>query len=93
MLNHKVETGQLISEIIKANKDQKYIEEFIRYLVDKIVNEGYFKSSLFRQLIRLAEHDFTSPVFFEDGEEQNLYDDTRPEGSNQQLILKLIIKS
>jgi len=45
MLNHQIETGLLISEIIKSNTDINYSQNFAKYLVIKITN-GYFKSSL-----------------------------------------------
>lgn len=46
LMNNKIETGLLISEIIKSNKDQKYCEHFIRYLIHKIIDDGFFKSQL-----------------------------------------------
>lgn len=46
LMNNKIETGLLISEIIKSNKDQKYCERFIRYLIYKIIEDGFFKSQL-----------------------------------------------
>ena len=55
MLNKQIETGPLISEILKSNFDQKYAQNFAKYLIGKIMNEGYFISSLFQQLIKLAE--------------------------------------
>jgi len=54
MLNKQIETGLLISEILKSNADMKYSQSFAKYLIQKIVDEGYFKSSLFQQLIKLA---------------------------------------
>ena len=56
MLNKQIETGELISEIIKSNTDIQYSQSFAKYLINKIINEGYFKSSLFQQLIKLAEN-------------------------------------
>ena len=47
MLNKQIETGLLISEIIKSNEDVKYSQSFAKYLISKIINEGYFKSTLF----------------------------------------------
>lgn len=55
MMNNKIETGLLISEIIKCNTDAEYSKNFIKYLIRKILEEGFFRSSLFRQLVRLAD--------------------------------------
>ena len=57
MKNCQIETGLLISEIIKCNSDPELSKHFIRYIINMIVNEGYFKSSIFKQLIKLAESD------------------------------------
>jgi hypothetical protein len=54
MMNIKVETGVLLSEIIRSNEDHDYIKNFIRYIINKITQEGYYKSTLFHQLIKLA---------------------------------------
>ena len=56
MLNKQIQTGLLISEIIKSNTDIQYSQNFAKYLINKIINEGYFQSTLFDQLIKLAEH-------------------------------------
>lgn len=56
MMNQRIETGMLISEVIKSNTDVEYGKNFIKYLINKIFNEGYFKSTLFKQLIRMAEN-------------------------------------
>ena len=48
MMKHDVETGLLISEIIKSNQDAEYSKNFIKYLINKIINDDYFKSSLFK---------------------------------------------
>jgi hypothetical protein len=44
----KVETGLLISEIIKCNVDPELSKHFIRYIINMITNEGYFKSTIFK---------------------------------------------
>jgi len=46
MMNNKIETGMLISEIIKSNQDEEYSKNFTRYLIKKIIDEGYFRSTL-----------------------------------------------
>lgn len=46
MMNIRVDTGKLISEIIKGNTDEEFIKKFILYLTNLIFEEGYFKSSL-----------------------------------------------
>ena len=81
MMNQRIETGLLISEIIKSNTDDAYIKNFIKYLISKIVDEGYFKSSLFHQLVRLAE---IKPGGHHDGDEEDAttYADQAPENSN-----------
>lgn len=56
LLNKQIHTGMLISEIIKSNTDIKYSQNFAKYLINKIINEGYFTSNLIRQLIKLAEN-------------------------------------
>jgi hypothetical protein len=48
LINHGIETGMLISEVIKCNSDPVYSKDFIKYLINKIFKEGYFKSSLFK---------------------------------------------
>ena len=79
----------LISEVIKSNTDMEYSKNFIRYLINKIFQEGYYKSSLFKQLIRMADNIQES----QDEDQETSYDDQRPENSNQQFILKQIIKN
>lgn len=56
-MNHRIATDHLISEIIKSNADEDQRKGFAEYLIEKIVNEGYFKSSLIRQLIKIAADD------------------------------------
>lgn len=56
MMSQRIETGMLISEVIKSNTDMEYSKNFIRYLINKIFKEGYYKSSLFKQLIRMADN-------------------------------------
>jgi hypothetical protein len=80
----------LISEVIKSNQDMEYGKNFIKYLINKIFNEGYFKSSLFQQLIRMAENQKQN---LEENPDVATYDDQRPESSNQQFILKQVIKN
>ena len=55
MINNRIETGILISEIIKCNLADSNTENFIKYLINKIINEGYFKSTLFYLLMKLAD--------------------------------------
>ena len=55
MINNRIETGALISEIIKCQLTETQKQEFINYLINKIINEGYFKSDLFYLLIKLAD--------------------------------------
>lgn len=62
MMNNKIETGLLISEIIKCNTDRDYGRNFIKYLIRKILEEGFFRSSLFRQLVRLADAQTNAPT-------------------------------
>lgn len=92
ILNKKIETGTLISEIIKCNSDVNYSQSFAKYLINKIINESYFKSGLFRQLIKIAEnrktHDQPDNFFLKNASEQK-----EEENPNQQFILKQIIKS
>lgn len=57
MINQRIESGLLISEIIKVNSVSEDSSSFVNYLIEKIVNEGYFKSSLFKLLIKLANID------------------------------------
>jgi DNA-directed RNA polymerase specialized sigma54-like protein len=57
MINQRIESGLLISEIIKVNSGSEDSSSFVNYLIEKIVNEGYFKSSLFKLLIKLANID------------------------------------
>ena len=54
LMNQGIETGLLLSEIIKSNKDQEYIRSFIKFIISKITQEGNFKSSLIKQLVWLA---------------------------------------
>ena len=57
MINNRIETGILIAEVIKCNLEEDNKEEnqnFIKYLINKIINEGYFKSTLFYLLMKLA---------------------------------------
>lgn len=84
MMNQRIVTDHLISEIIKSNADEEHRKNFGEYLVSKIINEGYFQSSLIQQLIKLAsdKNDSESGVSESDGE-----------NSNQQFILKKIIES
>lgn len=61
-MNDKIETGLLISEVIKCNTDPEYSKSFIKYLIRKILEEGFFRSSLFRQLVRLADAQTNAPT-------------------------------
>lgn len=54
MINNRIETGILISEVIKCNLEIESTQKFIKYLINKIINEGYFKSTLFYLLMKLA---------------------------------------
>lgn len=65
-MNQNIETGLLIAEVIKCNRDPEYNKSFIKYIVNKIIVEGNFKSTLFHQLVMLAENNQDEP---EDGEE------------------------
>jgi len=46
MMNIGIETGPLIAEVIKSNTDPEYSKGFIKYIVNKIVVENRFTSSL-----------------------------------------------
>jgi hypothetical protein len=94
MLNKQIHTGSLIQEILKSNKDAKYSQSFAKYLIRKIVDEGYFKSNLIDQLIKLAESNMQQSEELDD----NIFlrtaaEDKIEENPNQQFILKQIIKS
>lgn len=54
MINNRIETGILISEVIKCNLENDETQKFINYLINKIIVEGYFKSTLFYLLMKLA---------------------------------------
>lgn len=54
MINNRIDTGILISEVIKCNLADSDTQNFIKYLINKIINEGYFKSNLFFLLMKLA---------------------------------------
>ena len=54
MINNRIETGILISEVLKCSLSDNETQKFIKYLVEKIINEGYFKSTLFYLLMKLA---------------------------------------
>ena len=66
LMNFGIETGPLIAEVIKSNTDPEYSKGFIRYIVNKIVHQNLFTSSLIKQLIRLAENAENHEI---DGEE------------------------
>ena len=95
LMNSRIETGLLISEIIKSNTDENYRQNFATYLVNKIVDEGYFKSTIFHQLIKLAENDV--PPGHDDVDKEtnqiNLAPSYDHENSMQQFIMKKIIKN
>ena len=94
LMNNRIETGLLISEIIKSNSVENYRQNFATYLVNKIVDEGYFKSTIFHQLIKLAENHV--PPDQEDDKETNqinLKPSYDHENSMQQFIMKKIIKN
>lgn len=95
LMNSRIETGLLISEIIKSNSDENYRQSFATYLVNKIVDEGYFKSTIFHQLIKLAENDV--PPDHDDADKEtnqiNLAPSYDHENSMQQFIMKKIIKN
>ena len=38
MINNRIETGILISEVIKCNLENSDTENFIKYLINKIIN-------------------------------------------------------
>ena len=84
MMNQRIVTDHLISEIIKSNADEEHRKNFAEYLVSKIINEGYFQSSLIQQLIKLASDKSDSESGVSEGDSEN---------SNQQFILKKIIES
>jgi len=50
MMNQRITTDLLISEIIKSNADEQQRKNFSEYLINKIIKESYFKSSLVKQL-------------------------------------------
>jgi hypothetical protein len=93
LINNGIETGMLISEVIKCNRDPVYSKDFIKYLINKIFKEGYFKSTLFKQLIRMAEHStfIGEDIPNNDDVEDVRANDTLPENSNQQYIFKQVI--
>jgi len=88
MINNRIETGILISEVIKCNLAESNTQDFIKYLINKIMTEGYFKSTLFYLLMKLADEQ--SNVNEEDNKiERN----KNNESSNQQYIMKQITKN
>ena len=98
LMNKGIETGPLIAEVIKCNTDPEYSKGFIRYIVNKIVSENLFTSSLMKQLIRLAENAENHELEGEDGIQEVENYSPSPnqilvENSNQQYILKQIIKN
>jgi hypothetical protein len=94
LLNKQIHTGMLISEIIKSNTDIKYSQNFAKYLINKIINEGYFTSNLIRQLIKLAENNQNATETLDDNVFlQNAESERQEENPNQQFILKQLIKS
>lgn len=79
----------MIAEIIKSNADDEQRRNFTDYLVSKIINEGYFKSSLIKQLIKLSK----DKIGGDDGDNTFLKNvENQEESSNQQFILKKIIR-
>ena len=92
MMNIRVDTGQLISEIMKGNNDEEFTKKFILYLTNLIFEEGYFKSSLINQLIKLAAGDNNEEKeHFYGSTDVGEIDDQRPETPNQQFIFKQCI--
>ena len=87
MINQRIETGQLISEIIKSNVDQERSQIFIDYLVNKIINQGYFKSTLFYLLLKLANNQNDVQT------DNKIKRNENKEQSNQQFIMKQIVKN
>lgn len=49
-MNRNVETGILIREIFKSNKNYEYEQSFIKYIINLIITDGNFRSSLFYML-------------------------------------------
>jgi len=88
MINNRIETGILISEVIKCNLENDDTQNFIKYLINKIINEGYFKSTLFYLLIKLASGQSNS----NEGDNQ-IERNQNNESSNQQYIMKQIVKN
>jgi hypothetical protein len=48
MMNSRITTDQLISEIIKSNADEGQRKGFAGYLISKILGQAYFQSSLIK---------------------------------------------
>ena len=84
LINHGIETGMLISEVIKCNRDPVYSKDFIKYLINKIFKEGYFKSTLFKQLIRMAEHNTFLKEEEPDDDNAKAHRPERPAAGEQQ---------
>ena len=78
MINQRIESGLLISEIIKSNSDSENGLSFVNYLIEKIIGEGYFKSTLFHLLIKLADNNETV-----EGGENEIPRNQNQENSNQ----------
>ena len=47
LLNRNVETGGLIREVFKSNHFYEYEQSFIKYVIQLIIADGNFRSSLF----------------------------------------------
>jgi hypothetical protein len=39
MLNKNINTGMLVSEIMKSNRDPEYSKNFIKFLIHKIIDD------------------------------------------------------
>jgi hypothetical protein len=81
MINNRIETGILISEVIKSNLKTSDTYKFIKFLVNKIIEEGYFKSTLFYLLMKLARGQSNDT-------EGQIKRNQDSENANQQYIMK-----